>query len=202
MSIIHFVEMGARLALAVLFLTSGVSKLHQFPAFRAAALDYDLGSAMLVRSVARAVPVVELMVGLLWLSPLILPAALASLGLLACFTAVLGITLRRGKRIPCGCFGFFEETPVGWNTLARNAVLAALSLLPLPLGQLGGAGMPATGVWQIVIGSPDGALLAMTTAAFLVVSFLLLDALLAAEAKRATVSRLLGSAAHEGRATA
>jgi uncharacterized membrane protein YphA (DoxX/SURF4 family) len=190
---------GARLALALIFLTSGVSKLWRFSAFRQAVANYDLGHAELVGVVARGVPLAELLIAACWISPFLLPATVASLMLLACFTTALGLVLRRGRRVPCGCFGLFDETPIGWNSLVRNAVLATLALLPSLLGKLVGAPLGRAQA-VAVLDHLDSVLLTLATAAFLLVGVLLLDGVFTMKAKRDKIYPLLAGTGHERKA--
>ena len=73
-------------------------------------------------------PLVELGVALA-----LLPAvsawwsALGALGLLLVFVVGIGVSLLRGRRPACHCFGQLHSAPVGWPTLARNGALAGVS---------------------------------------------------------------------------
>jgi methylamine dehydrogenase accessory protein MauD len=53
--------------------------------------------------------------------------ALGALVLLLLFVAGIGFNLARGRTPECHCFGQLHSEPVGWPTLARNAVLAAIA---------------------------------------------------------------------------
>lgn len=61
---------------------------------------------------------------------------LGALILLALFCAGIGVNLARGRTPDCHCFGQFRSEPIGWQTLARNGVLALLALAVL----IGGGG--------------------------------------------------------------
>ena len=54
----------------------------------------------------------------------------------------MGVTynLARGRKPECHCFGQIHSAPVGWKTLARNGVLAAVAGFILWAGYKGGAG--------------------------------------------------------------
>src|SRR5207244_547943 len=73
-------------------------------------------------------PLVELGVALA-----LLPAvsawwsALGALGLLLVFVVGIGVSLLRGRRPACHCFGQLHSAPVGWPTLARNGALAGVA---------------------------------------------------------------------------
>lgn len=62
--------------------------------------------------------------------------AVGALVLLALFCAGIGVNLARGRAPDCHCFGQVHSEPIGWQTLARNGVLALLSLAVL----IGGGG--------------------------------------------------------------
>jgi hypothetical protein len=177
---------GVQLALALIFLASGGSKLWHFSAFRQAALNYHLGHAPIVGVLAGAVPFAELLVGACWISPFLLPATAGSLMLLLCFTVALSLVLRRGRRVMCGCFGIFDETPIGWNSLARNAVLATLALVPWLLSKLAGSSLsPAQGF--AVPNSLYSVVLTLSAFAFLLISVSLLDGVFTLVAMRAKI---------------
>ena len=50
-----------------------------------------------------------------------------SAGLLAVFLGALGWAIVMGLPIECGCFGGLSAGGVGWQSLARNAVLIAMA---------------------------------------------------------------------------
>lgn len=54
--------------------------------------------------------------------------AVGALILLALFCAGIGVNLARGRTPDCHCFGQVHSEPIGWQTLARNGILALLSL--------------------------------------------------------------------------
>jgi methylamine dehydrogenase accessory protein MauD len=61
-------------------------------------------------------------------------AGLAALGLLAIFLAGIALSLARGKKPDCHCFGQLYSKPVGAETLVRNAVLAIIAGLIVVAG--------------------------------------------------------------------
>jgi len=56
-------------------------------------------------------------------------AAFGALTLLIIFMVGIGVTLARGQRPECHCFGQLHSAPVGWRTLVRNGVLATVAAL-------------------------------------------------------------------------
>jgi uncharacterized membrane protein YphA (DoxX/SURF4 family) len=119
--------LAARLMLAVVFALAGVAKLADRVGSRQAVIDFGL-PARLAHALALALPVAELAVAVA-----LVPArtawsgALGALALLAAFVVGIGYNLARGRSPDCHCFGQLHSQPVGWPTLARNAVLAAIA---------------------------------------------------------------------------
>lgn len=117
--------MAARGALAVVFGVSGVSKLFD----RQGATDAAVGLGVprsLARPLSIALPLVELVLAVLLLSPAYRVAAGAASLLFLVFAGAVSRTVRRGEHPDCHCFGKLHESQVGWDTVARNVGLAAL----------------------------------------------------------------------------
>jgi thiol-disulfide isomerase/thioredoxin len=119
--------LAARLVLAAVFCASGAAKLSGRTGTRATAAAFGV-PAPLTGPVALALPAAELLVAaaLIPASSAAL-AAWAALALLAVFSAAVAAGLARGRRPDCHCFGQLTAAPIGWRTLARNAVLAAVA---------------------------------------------------------------------------
>ena len=119
--------LGARLVLAAVFATAGVSKLFDLDRSRQAMRAFGLparqaGPAGLLLPLGEvAVAVALLPVGTAWYG------ALGALTLLATFLAAIGYNLARGRAPDCHCFGQLHSEPAGWSTLARNGVLAVIA---------------------------------------------------------------------------
>src|SRR5205823_4316745 len=54
----------------------------------------------------------------------------------------IGANLIRGRRPACHCFGRLDASPIGWQTLVRNAVFAAVAGLLIWAG-------PADNDWTL-----------------------------------------------------
>lgn len=116
--------MGARIAVGVVLLVAGVAKLCQ-PAWPATATAFG-APAWLVP----VLPWVEILLGALLVSGVGLPwTALVAAGLIAAFAIAVGLRVRRGDAVPCGCFGETSPQPVGRDTVIRNALLVIMALL-------------------------------------------------------------------------
>ncbi|WP_169986193.1 MauE/DoxX family redox-associated membrane protein [Microbispora sp. H10836] len=115
-----------RLLTGIVFLMSAVSKLRgrtAYEEFTAATRALTRLPARRVRPVAALVVAAEAAVApLLAWGPTVLAGFCVALGLLAAFTVAIVAALRRGRRVPCRCFGA-SAVPVGPGHLARNAVL-------------------------------------------------------------------------------
>ena len=76
--------------------------------------------------VAAGLPVAELAVAVaLLFRRAAVTGAVGALVLLGFFVAGISVTLARGRRPDCRCFGQLHRTPVTWRTLLRNLALAA-----------------------------------------------------------------------------
>jgi hypothetical protein len=99
------------------------------------------------RAARWAVPIAEAIVPLLVLLGRPRAAGAWSLVLLAGFSLEL-IRIRRGGRVPCGCFGARRTVPAS-TALLRNGALAAAAVLVVALGEpssaLRGPGAPGAG---------------------------------------------------------
>lgn len=120
---------GGRALLAAVFATAGISKLMDRAGSQKSLVDFGVPPS-LTRPLAWALPIAEL-VG----AALVMPAATARgaalllLALLLLFIAGIGVNLARGRTPECHCFGQLHSAPVGWQTLVRNTVLAAMAVL-------------------------------------------------------------------------
>lgn len=112
------------------FVVAGASKLAAGRAWIAQAAGMHVPVP-----VARIVPVVELVVGALLVVQVWRPwPAVAALGLLIAFTALIGAHLAAGRHPPCACFGAWSAKPLGPTHLLRNGVLIALAAVAVLAG--------------------------------------------------------------------
>lgn len=134
--------LAARLAVGLVFVLAGISKLVAPGTFSATLLAYDLLPVALLRPVALSLPWVELVVGLYLLAGLFTRvAAWAAIGLLAVFMLAIGQALLRGLSLEdCGCFGSITAavpalqyvlggSSLGPVDLLRDGVYGAMALL-------------------------------------------------------------------------
>jgi len=117
----------ARLVLATVFGAAGAAKVSGREGIRVTAAAFGV-PAGLTGPVTLALPAAELLI-----AAALIPASgaalagWAALALLAVFSATVAISLARGRRPDCYCFGQFTAAPIGWRTLARNVALAAVA---------------------------------------------------------------------------
>ena len=128
------VLLSARLALAGVFTVAGVTKLLDRTGAREGLAGFGL-PAWLAGPLAVALPAAELSV-----ATALVPrtsawwGGLGALGLLVAFTIAIALSLARGQRPECRCFGQLRSAPVGWPTLLRNVVLGALAVFVVGAG--------------------------------------------------------------------
>lgn len=113
--------------LALVFVVAGVAKLADREGSRQAITDFGLPAA-LAAPLGVLLPLAELAVAVT-----LMPKATAwwgamgALALLLLFIAGIGVSLTRGKKPDCHCFGQLHSAPAGWQTLLRNGALAAVA---------------------------------------------------------------------------
>jgi peroxiredoxin/uncharacterized membrane protein YphA (DoxX/SURF4 family) len=116
-----------RVLLAFVFVVAGLAKLVDRSGSRKAMADFGVPTP-LAPVVGVALPVAEVAVAVaLVLRSAAWGGALGALALLLLFIGVIGYNLAQGRTPDCHCFGQFSSRPVGWPTLVRNGVLAALA---------------------------------------------------------------------------
>jgi uncharacterized membrane protein YphA (DoxX/SURF4 family) len=124
----RYLRLILRLLLAAVFLYAAYTKLRQSWLIFAMSVDsYHLLPEWAVLAVARTLPWLELLLGLMLLAGLWLrwTALAASLQLLFFFSVML-LSYSKGMGIDCGCFGVGEA--LGPKTLARDGALLACSI--------------------------------------------------------------------------
>ena len=123
-----FVSVSA-LALGIMFLASGFSKLRDMDGFVLGVMEYEILPPKLALAYGRVLPFAELLCGLgllLGLVPLVF-GTFATMLLLSFLTAV-SVNLARGRRLDCHCFGSQSSEPLGLVTLSRLVILLVLAI--------------------------------------------------------------------------
>lgn len=126
------IGLAGALCVGLVFTHAGLVKLQHRQLMPGIVANYRLLPEALVGIVARALPVVELAIGLALLAGglrlAVLPAAL----LLIVFAGAMAINLRRGRsHIDCGCGRSDLRETLRWSLVSRNLALAAIVLTRL-----------------------------------------------------------------------
>jgi hypothetical protein len=154
---VEYLEAGIRCLVGVVFLASSLSKLagtNAYRAFTASVGELRLLPARVTPVVAVTVVVAELAIWLLLAAPVPVAAVagfMVAAGLLAAFAIGIALSLTKGVRAPCRCFGT-STTPLGLGHVVRNAVLAVISLGGAVIAPLGGPVRPGGFVVAVLAG--------------------------------------------------
>jgi peroxiredoxin len=165
----------ARLLLAAVFFIAAATKLADRAGARRAAVDFGVPAAV-ATPFAFLLPLAELAVaGALIPGESAWWGALGALALLLLFVAVIALSLARGRKPDCRCFGQLSSSPVGWTTLVRNGMLAAAAAFIVSKGpnQADPGAVDLSGLSTVEVGLVIGgiALFALVAAqAFLLVN--------------------------------
>ena len=128
MSGLQVLPLLCQVALAVVFIVSGVAKALDPAGTRQALLDFRVPSG-LVPLMVLGLPAAELgTAALLVLPPTGRAGGLAAVALLLGFSAVVVSALRSGRAPQCRCFGSLSAARVSGWTLRRNGALLVLAL--------------------------------------------------------------------------
>ena len=125
----------ARVLLTGVFVTAGLAKLADLSGSHQALRDFGV-PARLARPLGLLLPLAELVVAVA-----LLPtnsawwAALGALALLLLFVIGISYNLTHGRTPDCHCFGQVYSKPIGWPTLLRNLLLAALAGVVVGFGR-------------------------------------------------------------------
>ena len=137
-----WLTLAARIAVGLIFVLAGVSKLVAPGTFSATLLAYNVLPVALLRPVSLILPWIEVVVGLYLLAGLFTRAAAwAAIVMLAVFMLAIGQAVLRGISLQdCGCFGSITAavpalqyvlggSSLGPADIVRDAVYALLALL-------------------------------------------------------------------------
>ncbi|MCB0076259.1 MAG: hypothetical protein KDD73_02475 [Anaerolineales bacterium] len=120
----------ARLFLGGYFLLSAFGKLRDMSRFVQGTLDYRVLPTSLAKAFALLLPWIEIGLATMFLSGFALQFAGGfTLLLLIAFTAAIFINLRRGRKMPCNCYGLASSELINWGTIARNLLLMVFALI-------------------------------------------------------------------------
>jgi len=121
----YLITVLIRLALSAIFGVAGVTKLLDQQGTRDAVKNFG-SSESLAPALAIVLPIVELAIaaGLLFNNTVVV-SGFAALVVLGFFVVAISVNLAQGRTHDCHCFGQLYSRPLGWPTLARNAIFAA-----------------------------------------------------------------------------
>lgn len=125
-----YVGLAAQIVIAVVFLISGMSKLHSWSAvqeFARSVRALPLPAQLRTTRTALAIAATELIVPVLLAVPVTTRVGFGvAIALLAVFSYAVVKVLQSGRRVPCRCFGV-SDVPMHAADLLRNAVLIAIA---------------------------------------------------------------------------
>jgi thiol-disulfide isomerase/thioredoxin len=142
--------LAARVVLVAVFAVAGIAKLTDRRSVRATTVAFG-APPRLAGLLAWGLIGSELGVAAaLAFGPSARVGAVAALVLLLVFGAAVAINVSRGRHPECRCFGRLHSSEIGWSTVARNGLLAALAGLVAADG-----GLPL--LWAAVAGIASAA---------------------------------------------
>lgn len=129
-----YLAFAARLALALVFLVSGVAKLSDRAGSRRALADFGVPQR-LAQPLGVALPLAELALAIGLLPTVAVRwSAAGILALLLVFMGGISYNLARGRTPNCHCFGVLSSTPASERTLVRNGILALMAVVVIWTG--------------------------------------------------------------------
>jgi hypothetical protein len=116
-----------RVVLAAVLAVAALGKALDVVGARKALMNFGVSKNLAVRA-APLLPTAELSIAVaLLVAPSARWAGAAAVLLMLLFIVALVRALIADRRPECHCFGIFYSAPAGWDTVARNCVLAALA---------------------------------------------------------------------------
>jgi uncharacterized membrane protein YphA (DoxX/SURF4 family) len=118
-----------RLSLGLIFLVSGTRKISHYRDFIRGSIEFKVLPDGVARLGGLILPWAELAVAIALLVGIALPATAAvTAALIGFFLSSVVINLRRGRDIPCNCYGIAAPDLIGWGTIGRNLILFFLAV--------------------------------------------------------------------------
>ena len=159
----------SRLLLAGVLIVAGIAKLADLHGSRQAMGDFGVPS-LLATPLGTLLPVAELAVAMA-LVPRVSAwwGAVGALILVLLFIAGIVFNLARGRAPDCHCFGQLHSEPIGWSTLARNAILVGIAAFVLWQGRTDPGLSAVAWIGALTIGERVGLVLAVLVFAVMTV---------------------------------
>lgn len=125
----------ARIVLAAVFAVAGIAKLFDRAGSEKAIVDFGAPEPV-AKPLSVLLPLAEIATAVLLL-PLATAwfGAISALLLLLVFVGGIAYNFARGNTPDCHCFGQIHSEPVGWSTLIRNSILAAIAFFVVFVGR-------------------------------------------------------------------
>jgi uncharacterized membrane protein YphA (DoxX/SURF4 family) len=129
---VNVVAAAARFVLAGVLGAAAWAKMSDPPGTRQAAREFGVPAAA-ASAVALVLPVAELTVAVLLVfgGSAAVVGAVGAVLLLSVFIVAIAVSLARGRRPDCHCFGRLRSEAVSPRTLVRNFVLVLLAVVVL-----------------------------------------------------------------------
>ena len=126
------IRLVAQLALGVVFVLSAAGKLRDPAGFARGVVDYQILPASLAYPAGLLIIGLEGWLAIAHLTGLLLAIAVPlGFGTLVSFAVAVGVNLRRGRALPCYCFGGRGGETISVRTLARLLLLVGGEVLLL-----------------------------------------------------------------------
>ncbi len=127
--------LAARLLIAAVFMVAGFAKLADRKGSQQTLIDFGVPERS-AKSFGVILPLFEITIAIS-LIPVtsVWWGAVLAFTLFLSFIIVISINLIKGKTPECHCFGQLHSKPIGWSTLIRNIVLAAIAAFIVMQGQ-------------------------------------------------------------------
>jgi thiol-disulfide isomerase/thioredoxin/uncharacterized membrane protein YphA (DoxX/SURF4 family) len=118
-----------RVAIAAILAIAGLAKLASFAQTRESVAEFGVPTPIaLPFTVLLIICELTLAIALI-ATPTGWYAAVAAVALFVLFAGVIAWNLSHGRRPACNCFGQLQASAIGWPTVARNLVFAAIAAL-------------------------------------------------------------------------
>lgn len=151
----EYLGLAGRLIIGLVFVVAAVPKLRDPASFRSSVAAYKILPEALVTPVARALPPLEVAIGVMLLAGvLIVPVSLLAALVLVGFAGAIYYAVERGSKIGCGC-GFRRLQTVSRALVVRNAALAVAATASAVWPSAALALAPGAGVAPSTISTTD-----------------------------------------------
>jgi hypothetical protein len=129
-----FCSLLSEVILVTVLVVAGVAKLISHRSFRRTLELIPWVPQKVLGGLSVIIPVVELLSGLLFLTPWSLGAAWMAAALFVGFSIPVAWAVARGYRVPCACFGALSAAVFDKQTLWRLGFLLVLAIVPIVSG--------------------------------------------------------------------